>query len=78
MSDSTDPGSPLERVSEQVKGKTKEVAGTVTGDEELRKEGRAEQEKAAKLDEAAQKEAEAERARAEARDKEAEVRHHQP
>lgn len=78
MSGNTGSGNPLERAAEQVKGKTKEVAGTVTGDPELRKEGRAEQEMAAKREEAAQKEAEAERARTEAREKEAEVRRHQP
>ncbi|MDP8930301.1 MAG: CsbD family protein [Actinomycetota bacterium] len=78
MSESTGSGNPVERAAEHVKGKTKEVAGTATGDESLRKEGRAEQEKAAKRDEAAQKEAEAARAREEARDKEAEVRQHQP
>lgn len=78
MSEQTGSGQPLERATEQVKGKAKEVAGTVTGDQELRKEGRAEQEMAAKRQEAAQKEAEADRARTEAREKEAEVRQHQP
>lgn len=74
MSESTGPSNPAERVVEEMKGTTKEVAGTVIGDEELRKEGRAEQEKAGKREEAAKKEAEAEQARAEARAKEAEVR----
>ncbi|MDQ3932189.1 MAG: CsbD family protein [Actinomycetota bacterium] len=46
MSESTGPSSPVERVVEKVKGTAKEAAGTITGNEELRREGE-EQEQAA-------------------------------
>jgi uncharacterized protein YjbJ (UPF0337 family) len=47
-----------------VKGKVKEVAGTVTGRDDLRREGEAQQDKADAQREAAEKEAQAESARA--------------
>lgn len=52
--------------SEDVKGKVKEAAGKLTGDESLEREGQAQQDKAEAQREVATKEAEAEKARAEA------------
>ena len=46
MSDRSGPNSPVERVVEKVTGTAKEAAGTIKGDEELRREG-AQQEQAA-------------------------------
>ncbi|MEU4343095.1 CsbD family protein [Nocardia sp. NPDC023852] len=60
------PREAVEGVVEDIKGKTKEAAGVVTGDENLKKEGRAQQDKAESQRDAAQKEAEAEKARGEA------------
>ncbi len=57
MSESTDPSSPVERVVEKVKGTAKEAAGTVTGKEELRREGE-QQEQAATRGEGSAQEAE--------------------
>ncbi|MDM2032759.1 CsbD family protein, partial [Mycobacteroides abscessus] len=54
-------------VVEDVKGKAKEAAGTVTGRDDLIEEGKAQQDKAQAQREAAQKEAEAEKSRAEAK-----------
>ncbi|ALR11792.1 microaggregate-binding protein 1 [Mycobacteroides saopaulense] len=54
-------------VVEDVKGKTKEAVGTVTGRDDLIEEGKAQQDKAEAQREAARKEAEAEKARAEAK-----------
>ncbi|MGN2639226.1 microaggregate-binding protein 1 [Nocardia takedensis] len=56
----------VEGVVEDVKGKAKEAAGLVTGHNDLKEEGRAQQDKAESQREAAQKEAAAEKARAEA------------
>lgn len=64
-------------VVEDVKGKAKEAAGTVTGNEDLEHEGLAQQDKAESQREAARKEAEAEKARAEADVDEARQRTHQ-
>lgn len=61
-------------IVEDVKGKAKEVAGTVTGNEDLEKEGQAQQDKAAADRDVARKEAEAEKARAESEVAEAEQR----
>lgn len=60
-----------------VKGKAKEAAGALTGKDELRREGRAQQDKAEAERNVAVKEAEAEKARAEAEAHEAEQRSHQ-
>ncbi len=49
MSESTGPSNPVERVVEKVTGTAKEAAGTMTGKEELRREGE-EQEQAAMRD----------------------------
>ncbi|WP_306362131.1 CsbD family protein [Nocardia sp. CC227C] len=56
----------IEGVVDDVKGKAKEVAGVIAGDEDLEGEGRAQQDKAEAQREVAAKEAAAEKARAEA------------
>jgi uncharacterized protein YjbJ (UPF0337 family) len=67
----------IKGVVEDVKGKAKEAAGAVTGRDELRREGRAQQEKADSQRDVAAKEAEADKARAEAKVHEADQRSHQ-
>lgn len=64
-------------IVEEIKGKAKEAAGAVTGHDDLRQEGRAQQEKADSEREVAVKEAEAEKARTEAAVHESEQRSHQ-
>lgn len=66
MSDKNNSGpeEAIKGVVEGVKGKAKEVAGAVTGRDDLYKEGQAQQDKADAQRNAAQKEAEAESARA--------------
>jgi len=64
-------------VAEGMKGKLKEAAGALTGNEEMKHEGAAQQEKADAEREVARKKAEAERARAEVAAREAEQRSHQ-
>jgi uncharacterized protein YjbJ (UPF0337 family) len=64
-------------VVEGVKGKAKEAAGAVTGNDELKQEGVAQQEKAEAQRDVAVKEGEAEKARAVAAAREAEQRSHQ-
>ncbi|MCM6772118.1 CsbD family protein [Nocardia sp. CDC159] len=56
----------FEGAVEDVKGKAKEAAGTVFGNENLKDEGRAQQDKADSQQEAAKREAQAEKERAEA------------
>lgn len=63
MSDKNGPEEGIEGVVEGAKGKLKEVAGAVTGRDDLEREGQAQQDKAASQREAAKKEAEAEAAR---------------
>jgi uncharacterized protein YjbJ (UPF0337 family) len=63
--------------AEGVKGKLKEAAGALTGNDDMKHEGAAQQEKADAEREVARKEAEAEKARAEAAAREAEQRSHQ-
>ena len=53
----------IKGVVEDVKGKTKEAVGTVTGRDDLTEEGKAQQDKAEAQRDAAKKEAEAEAAR---------------
>ena len=60
-----------------MKGRAKEAAGAVTGDESFKQEGAAQQDKAAARRDVATKEAEAERARAKAQAAEAEQQSHQ-
>lgn len=64
-------------ITEDVKGKVKEAAGALTGNDDMTHEGRAQQDKAAARREAAKREAEAEKARAEARAHEVEERSYQ-
>jgi uncharacterized protein YjbJ (UPF0337 family) len=66
-----------EGVVEGVKGKAKEAVGAITGDERLKQEGQAQQDKAGAQREAAAKEAEAEKARAASKAHEAEQAAHQ-
>jgi uncharacterized protein YjbJ (UPF0337 family) len=73
----TGPEAGVKGVVEDVKGKAKEAVGAVTGDDEMKREGAAQQDKAAAKREVAAKEAEAEKARAEAEAHEAEQRSHQ-
>ena len=64
-------------VVEGVKGKAKEAVGAVTGDDDLKQEGVAQQQKADAQRDVAVKEGEAEKARAVASAREAEQRSHQ-
>jgi uncharacterized protein YjbJ (UPF0337 family) len=73
----TGPEAGAKGVVEDAKGKAKEAAGAVTGKDELRREGRAQQDKAAAQRDVAAKEAQAEKARTEAAAHEAEQRAHQ-
>jgi uncharacterized protein YjbJ (UPF0337 family) len=73
----TGPEAAVEGAVEGIKGKVKEAAGALTGQDELREEGRAQQEKAEASRDVAKKEAEAEKARAAASAHEAEQRSHQ-
>jgi uncharacterized protein YjbJ (UPF0337 family) len=77
MSKDTGPEAAVKGVVEGVKGKAKEVAGAVTGRDELQREGEAQQDKAEAQRDVAAKEAEADKARAEAKAREAEERSHQ-
>lgn len=74
---SSGPEAGVRGVVEDVKGKVKEAAGAATGKDELRREGRAQQDKAEAERDVAAKEAEAEKSRAEAEAHEAEQRAHQ-
>ncbi len=76
MSDSG-PEAAVKGIVEDAKGKAKEVAGAITGRDELEREGKAQQDKADAQREVASKEAEAEKARATASAHEAEERSHQ-
>jgi uncharacterized protein YjbJ (UPF0337 family) len=64
-------------IVEDLKGKAKEVAGNVTDNDRLRKEGEAQQDKARSEREVAEHEAKADAARAEAQTNEARQRSHQ-
>jgi uncharacterized protein YjbJ (UPF0337 family) len=77
MTSETGPKAGVKGVVEDVKGRAKEAAGSLTGNEDLRDEGRAQQDKAAAQREVAEKEAEAEKARAKADVHEARQRSHQ-
>jgi uncharacterized protein YjbJ (UPF0337 family) len=71
------PRSAMEGAAEGVKGKVKEVAGRVGGDEERELEGIEQQKKAKSQRDVAAKEAQAEKARADAKVHEAGQRSHQ-
>jgi uncharacterized protein YjbJ (UPF0337 family) len=73
----TGPEAGVKGVVEGVKGKVKEAAGALTGKDELRREGQAQQEKAEAQRDVATKEAEADKARVVAAAREAEQRSHQ-
>jgi uncharacterized protein YjbJ (UPF0337 family) len=73
----TGPEAAKKGIVEDVKGKVKEAVGAVTGKDDLRHEGRAQQDKAAAERDVAAKEAKAERARAEAAARESEQRAYQ-
>jgi uncharacterized protein YjbJ (UPF0337 family) len=77
MSETTGPKAGADGVVEEVKGRGKEAAGSLSGNESLRDEGRAQQDKAGALRDVASKEAEAEASRAEAAAHEADQRAHQ-
>ena len=71
------PEAGVKGVIEDVKGKAKEGIGAITGNENLKREGAAQQDKAESQREVAKKEAEADQARAEAKAHEAEQRANQ-
>lgn len=73
----TGPEAGAKGVAEGVKGKVKEAAGALTGNDEMRREGEAQQDKAEAQRDVARKEGEAEKARAVAEAREAEQRSHQ-
>jgi uncharacterized protein YjbJ (UPF0337 family) len=77
MSKESGPKAAVSSIVEDVKGRAKEAAGAATGDESLRKEGRAQQDKADAERDVATKEAQADKARAEASAHEADQRAHQ-
>jgi uncharacterized protein YjbJ (UPF0337 family) len=77
MSNESGPEAGVKGVAEDVKGKVKEAAGTLTGNDSLKQEGAAQQDKAESEREVASHEAQAEKARAEAKAHEAEERTHQ-
>ena len=77
MTNESGPEEGVEGVVEDVKGRAKEAAGAVSGNESLKREGQAQQDKAAAQREVAAKEAEAEKARVQASAAEAEQRSHQ-
>jgi uncharacterized protein YjbJ (UPF0337 family) len=74
---SSGPKAGAKGVVEDVKGKAKEAAGSITGNDDMKREGEAQQSKAAAERDVARKEAEAEKSRAEAEAHEAEQRAHQ-
>lgn len=77
MANESGPKAGVEGIVEDVKGRAKEAVGAVSGNESLKKEGEAQQDKAAALRDVAAKEAEAEKSRAEASAAETEQRSHQ-
>ncbi len=70
----TGPESGIKGVVEDVKGKAKEAAGSLVGNEELEREGEAQQSKAEAQRDVAKHEADAEKSRAEAEAQEAQQR----
>ncbi|AKN16755.1 hypothetical protein MHAE_00125 [Mycobacterium haemophilum DSM 44634] len=71
------PEEAVKGVVEGIKGKAKEVGGTVTGHDDLAREGKAQQDKAHAQRDAGKKEAEAESARGGAKAAEERQRQHQ-
>jgi uncharacterized protein YjbJ (UPF0337 family) len=66
-----------ENTGEKFKGVAKEAAGKMTGNEDMQREGEAQQEKAEAQREVAEHEAKAEKARGESEAQEAQQRAHQ-
>lgn len=77
MSDRSGPSEGVKGVVEDIKGRFKEAAGAIVGDDSKVREGQAQQDKAEAQREVAEKETAAERARAEADVHEARERSHQ-
>jgi uncharacterized protein YjbJ (UPF0337 family) len=73
----TGPQAGVEGVVEDIKGKAKDVVGSVTGNEKLEREGEAQQSKAQAEREVAEHEGKAEAARGEAEVQEAQQRANQ-
>lgn len=73
----TGPEAGIKGVVEDVKGKAKEAAGAVVGDDDLQREGEAQQSKAEAQREVAEHEGKAEAARADAEAQEAQQRANQ-
>jgi uncharacterized protein YjbJ (UPF0337 family) len=71
MSKETGPKAAVDGVIEDAKGRVKEVAGRVSGNDRLEEEGQAQQDKAANQREVAKHEAEADAARGKAKADEA-------
>jgi uncharacterized protein YjbJ (UPF0337 family) len=74
MAGDSGPEAGAKGVVEDLKGKAKDAIGNLTGNEDLEREGEAQQAKADSQREVAAKEAEAEKARAEAQAQEAQQR----
>jgi uncharacterized protein YjbJ (UPF0337 family) len=74
MANESRPQAGAESVADDVKGRAKEAVGAVTGNESVKQEGQAQQDKAAAQRDVAAKEAEAEKARAAVSAAEAEQR----
>jgi uncharacterized protein YjbJ (UPF0337 family) len=77
MAGDSGPEAGAKGIVEDVKGKAKDAIGNLTGNEDLEREGEAQQAKADSQREVAAKEAEAEKARAEAQAQEAQQRANQ-
>ncbi len=77
MERDTGPEAGAKGVGEELKGKVKEAAGVLVGDEDLEREGEAQQDKADAQRDVARHEAKADAARAEAEAREAEQRSRQ-
>ncbi len=73
----TGPKEAAEGIVEDVKGRAKEAAGSLSGNDRLEREGEAQQAKADAQRDAARREAEAEASRAQAEAREAEQRANQ-
>jgi uncharacterized protein YjbJ (UPF0337 family) len=73
----TGPKAAVSGIIEDIKGKAKEAVGAATGEADLRKEGRAQQDKASAQRDVAAKEAEADASRAKVAAHEAAERAHQ-
>jgi uncharacterized protein YjbJ (UPF0337 family) len=77
MAGDSGPEAGAKGIVEDLKGKAKDAIGSVTGNEDLEREGEAQQAKADAQRDVAAKEAEAEKARAEAKAQEAQQRANQ-